>query len=1118
MEKTFNQILLDKLDAFIRKYYQNLLLKGAIIFIGIFVFTLLVVTALEYFGRYTTQIRAILFYSMLMLSLLTFIRFIFLPLLKLFRIGKVIGYEEAASIIGKHFPQVSDKLLNALQLISTNDQSNVLLLAAIEQKTEDLSPLPFQTAIDFKSNLKYARFAAVPLLIFIFILIFSPAFVSESAKRLINYDKAFKVPAPFNFIIKNDSLRTSQYQDFTLQVQVDGQKLPNDVYLVSNGQKYRLDKVSKTEFAYVFKNLQSNTTFYLEALGFEDATRTIEVFAKPVMVSYSATFNYPAYLGLKNETVQNPGDITIPAGTTISWNFTGKQTSEISLFFQKMKAVAKKQNDYNYSYQKKFFVSDAYSIVLSNDKIAKGDSLHYSILVQPDTYPSITIEQKIDSLTGKYIYLAGMGADDHGLVRLSFNYKFVKSNNKDKTSKGLQIEWIEIPKEKRVQINHIFDLYTIGFEPSDELEYYFEIWDNDGVTGSKSTRSEKLSIKAPGKQALKEQSEAESNALEKKMQDALSESKELQSELNKLQDKLKSQQPLSWEEKKKLEQLLNQQKQLQEKLKNLQQDFKQKNIKEQAFKEEQERILEKQEQLQKMYEQLMNEEMKQLMKQLENMMKMQNKEQIKKELDKMEISNKDVEKELDRMLEMYKELEVDKKLEDAMKDLKNLADEQRNLKQDVNQKDGKDQGQQQALQQKQEELKEKFENLQKDLRTLEKKNSELESPKKLADTKNLEQQIKDKMEQSSQELKKGNEKKASEKMEDAANDLDKMEQEMEEQKEKDEEDKEEIDAQALREILENLIQLSKDQEETMEELKQITGYNPKFVALAQKQKILQGNAKMIEDSLLSISKRAPEVKSFINKEITKMNAHLNRSNLAFSQRNLGEVRVQQQYAMTNMNNLAVMLSESLKEMQQKSQQKQKSKQGKGKGKPKPGGSSSKPSMSQLKKMQQEMNKQMQEGMNKNGSSKPGGGQMSSEQFARMAAQQMAIRQQMQKMLSQMDALEKEKLGGGKALGDLQKLMEETEKDLFNKRLTQETIMRQQDILTRLLEHEKAEKKQEQEQKRESEQGKEKPRPSPQYLEQLNIRRNRETEILQSVPAELQPYYKQKAKEYLERAE
>ena len=206
-----------------------------------------------------------------------------------------------------------------------------------------------------------------------------------------------------------------------------------------------------------------------------------------------------------------------------------------------------------------------------------------------------------------------------------------------------------------------------------------------------------------------------------------------------------------------------------------------------------------------------------------------------------------------------------------------------------------------------------------------------------------------------------------------------------------------------------------------------------------------------------------------------------------------------------------------KKKQQKNQQNKQSKSnGKGKPKPKPG--SGKPSMSQLKKMQEEMTKQMKEGINKNGSSQPGKGQMGSEQFARMAAQQMAIRQQMQKMLSQMDALEKEKLGGGKSLGDLQKLMEETEKELFNKRLTQETIMRQQDILTRLLEHEKAEKKQEQEQKREAEQGKEKPRPSPQYLEQLNQKRKKETEILQSVPAEMQPYYKQKAIEYLEKAD
>jgi chromosome segregation ATPase len=144
--------------------------------------------------------------------------------------------------------------------------------------------------------------------------------------------------------------------------------------------------------------------------------------------------------------------------------------------------------------------------------------------------------------------------------------------------------------------------------------------------------------------------------------------------------------------------------------------------------------------------------------------------------------------------------------------------------------------------------------------------------------------------------------------------------------------------------------------------------------------------------------------------------------------------------------------------------------------------------------------------------------MGSEGFARMAAQQMAIRQQLQKMLSQLDAKEKEGLGGSGKLQEMQKQMEQTEKELFNKRLTQETINRQQDILTRLLESEKAEKKQEQDKKREAEQSKEKDRnaPPPVFNNYID-KKNKEAEILKTVPSELKPYYKTKANQYLKKA-
>ncbi|MBO5843952.1 MAG: hypothetical protein J6Q96_03695, partial [Bacteroidales bacterium] len=61
---------------------------------------------------------------------------------KLLNIGKTISHEDAAKIIGKHFPEVADKLLNLLQLKqqSLNSDSQILL-ASIDQRTKELSPI-----------------------------------------------------------------------------------------------------------------------------------------------------------------------------------------------------------------------------------------------------------------------------------------------------------------------------------------------------------------------------------------------------------------------------------------------------------------------------------------------------------------------------------------------------------------------------------------------------------------------------------------------------------------------------------------------------------------------------------------------------------------------------------------------------------------------------------------------------------------------------------------------------------------------------------------------------------------------------------------------------------------
>ncbi|MEM7658354.1 MAG: hypothetical protein AAF399_19665 [Bacteroidota bacterium] len=90
--------------------------------------------------------------------------------------------------------------------------------------------------------------------------------------------------------------------------------------------------------------------------------------------------------------------------------------------------------------------------------------------------------------------------------------------------------------------------------------------------------------------------------------------------------------------------------------------------------------------------------------------------------------------------------------------------------------------------------------------------------------------------------------------------------------------------------------------------------------------------------------------------------------------------------------------------------------------------------------------------------------------------------------------------GGKALGNLDKIMQdmkETETDLINKQLTQETQMRQQQILSRLLQAEKAVRERELDDKRESKTAREFDKKSPEELSLEEYKNKIRQELLKS---------------------
>ncbi|MCW3126295.1 MAG: hypothetical protein JWO03_1953, partial [Bacteroidetes bacterium] len=352
-----------------------------------------------------------------------------------------------------------------------------------------------------------------------------------------------------------------------------------------------------------------------------------------------------------------------------------------------------------------------------------------------------------------------------------------------------------------------------------------------------------------------------------------------------------------------------------------------------------------------------------------------------------------------------------------------------------------------------------------------------------------------------------NQKSAASNMKDAAKKLSKMKESMEQEENAE-------DMATLRQLLKNILSLSFDQEKLMGQLKTININTPKYLEMMKEQQRIRENSAMVEDSLYALAKRVFQIESFVTKQMTDINKYIGKSITEMEDRNTFKAAGDQQYVMTGYNNLALMLSETQQDMQQQESQ---SKPQDGPPKmcskcKKPGNGL--PNMSKMQKQLSDKISQLAEQMKKGDKGeKQGQGQGKngmSKEFAEMAAQQA----QMRKELERINAEEKKE--GKNGLGDLSKAiqqMEQNETDLVNKRITTEMQRRQQEILTRLLEAEKAEKERGEKPERESNTGKDQERKMPPSLEEYLKQKQVEVDWYKTVPPSLKPYYKTLAEKY-----
>jgi len=826
------------------------------------------------------------------------------------------------------------------------------------------------------------------------------------------------------------------------------------------------------------------------------------------------SLDFPSYLNRPNETLENTGDLVLPEGTLVKWNVDAIDVDHI-YFLTGENSEQLTSAGTQFVFNKTATKNIGYAIIPSNSFVEFGDTVQYSLQVISDKYPSIIVSEIRDSINDNRFYFKGEITDDYGFSGLCFNYK-VLSNSDSSFSENNSVN-VKVPFNAAIVADiffHFWNLEELNILPGDEIEYYFEVWDNDGVNGRKSAKTSLKTFKLKTIAERNDDASKSNKEIKNNLSESISDAKQIQKDLEALKKKLSEKKKVGWEEKEKMKELLKKQKELEKKVNDIQKNNEQNNNKKNEFKQFSEDMLQKQEQLQKLFDELMTDEMKKMMEQLQEMMEEMDKNMLEEGMDKMDMSNKDLEKELDRSLELFKQMEFEQKLEDVKSKLEELAKKQNDLSEDTkNKKVDTD-----ALKEKQDELNKAFDKVKIELDELEQMDKELEDPNAMEDTKKEQEEISEDMEQSSEELGRNNNKKSSSSQKSAAQKMSEMAQKMDAMQKEAQNSGEDMDA--LRQLLDNLLHLSFQQEELMEKYRVMDRKNPEYVAITQYQKKLKDDAEMIEDSLFALSKRVVQLASTINKEIAAINSNMKKTIVFMADRQIPLAVSRQQYVMTSINNLALLFDEALQQMQQQAQQKP------GKGScSKPGGDGQpKPGMGSIKKMQQSLQKQleamkkaMEKGKSpggKNPGQKPGkgegegigmpGGKGMSESLAKMAAQQAKIRQELNK-------LKNGKNGAG--INGLSKMMEQNETDIVNMRITQETINRQKEILTRLLESDKADREREWDNKRESKEANEIQNANFDLFFNYNKRNEQEVDLIKTTPTSLSNFYKQKVSLY-----
>ena len=1037
---------------------------------------------IENIFHFGTTARAVVFYFSLGSFAGLFLWCVGRPLLKLFGVGKRDSEEEIALNVGNYFPHVKDTLRNAMELLREREKtakmySTALIDAALLDIYETIAPLDFTLTVDTTRLKKIQKKFSVVAVIVAANAILFPTFFLSPLYRILNYTQNFEAPHSviFHILPGNKEIVKGESVPVTIRVEQNGISSLKNVAKKSltlfrrqqgqvNFESLQLRANVAGEFVTEFSLIKNSLWYYAQ---FEEAKSdefSISVLDRPLLLNFQLQLMPPRYTKLPAQTLENNvGDVATYKGTQIAIAISSsKKIVRAHLVFSDSTKLPFTISDNNATLNFSLTQERSYHVeILDNDSLCNADPIEYQLKIIPDEFPRIAIlapGKNMDSDQTMELPLQMRMRDDFGLTRLRLAYKLVHSKYSPPAT-DFSFEEISFPPGFGLngEMWYRWNFSDLSLVPEDVVQYYTEVFDNDNISGPKSGKSETYLLRLPSLEEVFADVEKNQNQTIESLSNAFQEAQQLNKEMQKLQQELKKRpDKLDWMQKKKAEELAKKYEEVKQKTQQASQQLDQMMHQMQQQQLLSQETMQKYEELQKLMKELDSPEFREALKKLQPEQQPVTPEQMKEALKNFQMNEEQFRKALERMMELMKRIAMEQKLDELLKRTEELIKKQKEVQEQTKNTAAKKQAE--SLSKKQDEVEKQTDKLEQESKELTEKMKELadEMPvdKMQQANENLEKSNpQQSMQKSKQQMQSGQMSQAKQSQQQAQQSLEQFKQDLQNaQKEMRENQMQQI-AKELQKQLENALELSQQQEGLRNATQQLDPNSQRFRDNAEEQNQMRDNVNDVANALSQLGKKSfaisPEMGKALGDAMKQMESALN----GMEGRNPGMSAQQQSAAMGSLNKAAAMMQQSLQGMQ--------------------GGSGGGMGMQGMMQALGQMASQ-QQGINQGTQGAMGqGGGMTQEQAAamsRLAQQQGALGKSMSELSGEARASEEM----SKLLGDLDNIakeMQEVVKDMEQGNVNENTIRKQERILSRLLDSQRSMRERDYEKRRKAEQSK-----------------------------------------------